>query len=154
MLTPKHFSAGLNPVIEDNSFGMYLFGGYGIRNNVDFNVRYRYLKASNYLGANLKWGLKKTGKVNISLMTGAHYASYVGLDIGLSACFPVNNSLLIFTGLDSDINFNINFERFFWLPLGIEMNLSPMVSIIVEADVPLVEFAPGVFSGGVLIYIN
>jgi hypothetical protein len=153
ILQPRYFSAGINPVLEDKHPGIYFHGGYGISKQLDFNFKYGFFSGPDYLGADLEWGLRKAKRMNLSLVTGAHVKKYFGLDLGLAASFPVSFTTSIFSGIDADFNFNLNNDRFFWLPLGVEVRLSKRASFLLEADIPLVDFAAGIFGGGVVFYL-
>ncbi len=152
ILKPNNFSAGINPVIMNNTVGVYFHGGYGIAKQVDLALKYGIFQDYKYIGADLEWGLRSNNRMNLSLLTGAHSGSYFGLDLGIAVSFLISGNATLFTGVDSDFNFNLNNDRFFWLPLGIEVKWRRAVSIILEADVPLVDFAPGIFGGGMAFY--
>ncbi len=152
ILKPNHFSTGISPLIMNNTVGVYLHGGYGISKQIDLALKYGIFEHYNYIGADMEWSLRRNNRMNLSLVTGAHSASYLGLDLGMLVSFPVKRNAIFFTGLDSDFNFNLNNDRFFWLPIGIEVNWRKEVSILLEADLPMVDFAPGMLGGGLALY--
>jgi hypothetical protein len=128
ILRPGNISVAINPVLENKLPGVYFRGGYGI--------------------------VKSKRKMDISFYAGAHALKNYGLDVGLAAGFTLNTHMTFFTGLDADLNFNINHDRFFWLPLGLKIYLSPRTRFILEGDLPLVEFAPGIVGGGFAFYLD
>jgi hypothetical protein len=153
-LRAGHFSTGINPVLSNNSLGVYLNGGYGISKQIELDLKYGIFNGQDYVGADLEWNLRSTNRMDLSIVTGAHSANYYGLDAGLVASFPVSSYVTILSGVDADFNFNMNHDRFFWWPVGVEVNLSKQVSIMLEADIPLVDFAPGIFGGGIVFYLD
>jgi hypothetical protein len=153
ILKPGRFAAGINPVLENNSTGIYLHGGYGLKKQIDLGFRYGFFNGNDYIGADLEWGLRKTPRMNLSLVTGVHKSFDLGLDLGLVASFPLNPYIEIISGLDSDFNFSFNSDFFLWLPFGVEISLHKKISLILEADIPLVEYTPGIIGGGLVIYL-
>ena len=154
ILRPGKFTAGINPVLEKKLPGVYFRGGYGIVRRMDMNVKYGVFEGADYVGADLEWYLKSNRNMDVSVYAGAHGLKNYGLDGGLAAGFTINTRLTLFAGLDADFNFNINNDRFFWLPLGMKIYLSPRMRFILEGDLPLVEFAPGIFGGGFSFALN
>lgn len=153
ILKRGNFSAGVNPVIENKLPGVYVRGGYGLKRNVDLNVKYGVFEGADYVGADIGWYLKGKRHSDFSLYAGAHGLRNYGLDAGLSAGFTLSSYVTIFSGLDADLNFNVNLDHFVWLPLGLKIYLSPRMRFILEGDLPLVEFAPGILGGGFSFYI-
>ncbi|MCB8995545.1 MAG: hypothetical protein H6538_08050 [Bacteroidales bacterium] len=154
ILKPGHISAGINPVLVNNGLGIYLHGGYGLINKVDLGVRYGVFEGADYVGADLEWGIRSTKRFDISLVTGAHAVKYFGLDLGVAASFYLGPHATLLTGVDGDINFNDNNDRFFWWPVGVQVAMSKRTSFILEVDIPLVDFAPGIFGGGFSFSLN
>jgi len=148
LLRPGYFSGAINPVLENKLPGVYVRGSYGISRKMGLNMKYGVFEGADYVGADLEWQLRSNNRMDMSLITGAHALKNFGLDIGLAAGFPVNTHTTLYSGLDFDFNFNINYDRFFWLPLGVKIYLSRNARFIIEADIPLVDFAPTVFGGG------
>jgi hypothetical protein len=150
ILRPGHFSVGLNPVLEQTLPGIYVRGGYGINRHLNLNAKFGAFEGKDYAGADLEWIVKSNRKMDISCRVGAHAISDLGLDAGLAAGFTLNTHATFFSGLDLDFNFNMNHDRFFWVPLGLKFFISPSLRLILEADIPVVEFAPSIFGGGLV----
>ncbi len=153
ILKPGQLSAGFNPVLVNNGLGLYLHGGFGIHSKLDFDIKYGMFERDDYVGADLEWQVRKTTGMRLSVVTGAHNYKNFALDLGLVASFPVNSKFSFFTGVDGDINFNKNHDHFYWLPVGLEYSLNRMAGLFLEADIPIVDFAPGIFGGGIIFYI-
>lgn len=136
-LKPGAFSLGVEPVVYDRDFGLFLHGGIGIKSGIDLGLKYGFLNGSDYFGADLEWRLM-AGKPNISLTTGAHSFYDPGLDLGLNLSFPITKGAGFYTGLDLDINFgDHNTYTPLWLPVGVEISLKKNMSFIFEDEIPL-----------------
>lgn len=151
-LKPGKVSLGLNPVVFNDDFGLFLHGGIGIVNGVDLAVHYGFLNYNDYFGADLEWRLL-SGKPSLSLITGAHKIYDSGLDLGLNLSFPIASKFQLYTGLDSDINFGSghNYSQV-WLPIGVEIPLKSKMSFMFEAELPINEDAYSIFGGGLAFY--
>ncbi|HEX2936310.1 MAG TPA: hypothetical protein VHO72_13235 [Bacteroidales bacterium] len=152
-LAPGKFSLGVNPVVYDNDFGLFLHGGVGIKPGVDLAMRYGFLEGEDYFGADIEWRLLGGGKPGISLITGAHKYWRGGLDLGLNISFPITSGVSLYTGLDMDINFwPDNTIVPVWLPVGVEIPLKSNISFMFEAEIPLSDEARSIFGGGLAFY--
>ena len=156
MLKTGTFSAGINPVIRGNGQGrdivINLHGGYGLGKQVSLLARYAVFEGADYLGAGFEWQLKHTRFMDISMIAGAHMRYDIGLDGSLCISFPVTRELILFTGLDIDLEFGGEMGHYTWLPLGAEVYWRNRASIILEADLPMSEWAWNIFGGGVKFY--
>ncbi len=153
ILKPGQLSFGLNLVAVNNGLGLYLHGGFGILSEVDLEMKYGMFERDDYIGADLEWKLRKTSRMNLSVVTGAHTYRNFGLDLGVVASFLLNSKVTFFTGIDADINYNKNHDRFYWLPVGVEINWRKRAGFFMEADIPMADFTPGIFGGGMRFYI-
>ena len=155
ILKPGKFSLGIEPVVYDNNFGLFLHGGVGLARGVDLGIKYGFLNGGDYFGADLEWRLM-AGKPNISLTTGAHtiYGT-MGLDLGLNLSFPITSTAALYTGFDSDINFYkdpIGSQFLPWIPVGVQLYLKPKMAFMLEAEIPLRNNANTIFGGGLNFY--
>lgn len=153
-LKPGNFAIGLEPVFYDraNNLGLFFHGGAGIKNGIDMSVKLGLLEGVNYFGGDFEWSLL-SGNPSVSLVTGAHVWYDFGLDLGLNISFPLRNDVQIYTGFDSDIDFSEPETVFrLWLPIGLELKLNPNVAIIMEGEIPLTDYAFGIFGGGIAFY--
>ncbi len=150
-LKPRHFSIGLNPVYFNEDLGMFIYGNAGIKSGIDLSLKFGILDGSDYLGFDLEWRLLG-GKPDISLLTGIHSWGDFGLDLGLNISFPVKGDIAIYTGLDSDINFNDDVTGLFWIPLGIEIKMRKNISLLFEGEIPISDPAFPIIGGGVSFY--
>jgi hypothetical protein len=152
ILKTGHFSAGINPVINDQQFGMFFHGGYGLRKNLDIAARYGVLEGQDYFGVDLEWSLKNTERFQLSLITGGHARRHFGLDGGLVASIPVASYANLYAGIDIDLDFDNEINHYTWVPIGIEVSWRDQMSILLEADIPMSEWAWNIFGGGIAIY--
>ena len=86
------------------------------------------------------------------MITGVHNVRDFGLDLGMVISFNAGKYATLFLGFDSDINFDKNDTRNFWIPLGVEINWKKQASIIIEGDIPVSDWAPHIFGGGLMFY--
>lgn len=154
LLDRGSYSLGANPLFtgSNNAFSMYLHGGAGLSEKVDFAVRYGIFEGDDYFGADFEWGLYYTPAIQLSLVTGAHVQRDMGLDAGLCLSFSLTPEIYLFSGMDMDIEFDAETEFFTWIPIGLEIYLRRQLSLIMEADLAISEFAPNLFGGGVAVY--
>jgi hypothetical protein len=153
-LKPGNFSIGINPLIYEKDFGLFLHGGVGIKSGIDLSLHYGFLEYEDYFGADIEWRLL-SGKPSISLITGAHKFIDGGLDLALNFSFPIAAGIQLYTGLDMDINFGDNDTYLpVWLPIGVEIPLKSKISFLFEAEIPLTNdpYAVNIFGGGVAFY--
>jgi hypothetical protein len=146
------FSIGIEPLLYDRDLGLFLNGGIGLKSGLDLNIKYGFLKYSDYFGADLEWSLLATGKPNISLVTGGHVMHDFGLDLGLNLSFPIGNGAQLYSGIDTDINFYpspTGTQLLAWLPLGVQVGLQHNMNFLLEAEVPLNNNAYVIFGGGI-----
>jgi len=152
-LKPKKFSFGIEPSIIANGssdFILFLHGGYGIKQGVDFSAKVGVLGPEDYFGADVEFALPH----RISFAVGAHQFGDFGLDGNLNITFPIKSDVRLSTGLDMDINFNEDKTRFLlWLPLSLEIGLRKNLSFIFEAEVALTDPAYNFFGGGLNFYL-
>jgi len=146
------FSLGLNPVVYEDNFGLFLHGGVGIRSGIDLGIRYGILDGEDYFGADLEWRLL-SGKPSISLTTGAHNYYDPGLDLALNLSFPIVSNIQLYTGLDMDINFGANDTyTWLWLPVGVEIPIKSKMAFMFEAEIPISDNTRSIFGGGLAFY--
>jgi hypothetical protein len=151
-LKPGKISLGLNPVVYNEDFGLFLHGGIGIVPGVDLALHYGFLDYDDYFGADIEWRLL-SGKPSLSLITGAHKHYDAGLDLGLNLSFPIASKFQLYTGIDTDINFGHGDSySHVWLPIGVEIPLKTKMSFMFEAEIPLNNYAFSIFGGGISFY--
>lgn len=151
-LKPKHFSLGIEPAVLINGNGnfiLFLHGGAGITNDIDFGVTLGVLGSSNYFGADVEFAVGRL----LSVAVGAHDFGVFGIDGTLNATFPIRKDVRIFTGADIDINFPTNnTQLLLWLPIGVEIGMRSNVSFIFEAEIGLTDPAYSLIGGGLNFY--
>ena len=151
-LKPKTFSLGIEPgvMINGNSdFILFLHGGYGIKQGIDFSLKGGFLGTTNYFGADVEFALPH----RMSFVVGAHQFGDFGLDGALNLTFPIKSDIRFSSGLDLDVNFNNDKTRFLlWLPLGLEIGIRKNMSFIFEAEIGLTDPAYNFIGGGLNFY--
>lgn len=148
-LQPKKFSLGMEPGVMINGgseFILFLHGGYGIKQGIDFSAKVGVLGPLDYFGADVEFALPH----RMSFAVGAHQFGDFGLDGSLNITFPIRSDIRFSSGLDSDLNFNADRTRFLlWLPLGLEIGIKKNMSFIFEAEIGLTDPAYHFIGGGV-----
>lgn len=149
----RQFSLGIEPgiMINGNSdFIMFLHGGYGIKQGIDFSAKVGVLGPVDYFGADLEFALPH----RMSVVVGAHQFGDFGLDGAWNITFPIKNDIRFSTGLDSDINFNKDKTRMLlWLPLGFEIGIKKNMSFIFEAEIGLTDPTYHFIGAGLNFYL-
>jgi len=153
------FSIGIEPVYADfgdGDFAFFFHGGYGLGKSSDLELNLGFGWDEAYIGLNYEKTVY-AGKPIVSVMGGAHYWNYFGLDLGSTVSFPIGN-LYISTGLDMDIVFgedaNDELEIWapLWLPINLEVYLKKNISLVFEGNIKLTDHAFTTVGGGINIY--
>jgi hypothetical protein len=153
------WSLGINPVYSDygdGDFALFFHGGYGLGNSSDLEINLGFGWDDAYVGLNYEKTVY-AGKPIVSVMGGAHYWNYFGLDLGSTVTFPIGN-VYISTGLDMDIVFgedtNNDLEMWapLWLPINLEVYLKKNISLVFEGNIKLTDRASTTVGGGLNIY--
>lgn len=158
-LSAGKVSVGINPLVYNRDFGLFLHGGIGLKSGIDLGIHYGFMEYDDYFGADIEWQLV-SGKPSLSLITGAHKFYDGGLDLGLNLSFPITSGVQLYTGLDMDVNFGEDYRGDnhtytpVWLPIGVEIPLRSNISFMFEAEIPLNNepLAEEIFGGGLSIY--
>jgi hypothetical protein len=152
-LKPKTFSIGVEPGVFINGnteFILFLHGGYGLKQGIDFSLKAGVLGPEEYIGGDLEFSLPK----RMSVAFGAHSFGDFGLDGTWNITFPIKKDIRISTGLDLDVNFNADKTRFLlWLPLSLEVGIRKNMSFIFEAEIGLTDPAYHFIGGGFNFYL-
>jgi len=154
ILKPGNFSLGIEPAVVNKDLGLFLHGGVGLTRGVDLGIKYGFLKYNDYFGADLEWRLM-SGKPSISLTTGGHITDDFGLDAGLNISFPIGSTASLYSGLDTDIDFHKEprgTQFLPWIPVGVQIYLKPKMAFMLEAEIPLNDYAYTIFGGGLSFY--
>jgi hypothetical protein len=138
---------------ENDDLGVFINGGYGLGSATDLGLRLGLGYNETYFGANVEW-LLKGGQPAISAAAGAHVFGDLGLDGTLNLSFPASRQIIIYTGLDMDINFvevkdKKDTQVPVWLPLGVEIGLKSKVALLIELEIDVSDDAWTIFSAGV-----
>lgn len=156
ILAPRHITAGVNPVFFDKNelqSGIFLHGGIGLNRKTDLAIRFGVVEGKDYFGGDIEWMLRKTERLSLSLITGMHVQYFIGLDAGLTASFPISKDILFFSGIDIDLNFERDIQHYTWVPIGLEVFIRKDISLIVEIDVPMSDWAWSIYGGGLVMYL-
>jgi hypothetical protein len=137
-----------------SDLGLYALGGFGVTNFMDlyFNTRIASNNRSNF-GADLQWVLVR-GTPALSLSTGAHVSDHLGIDGTLDCTFPVSSTVVLYGGLDMDIEF-INSETTVpaWVFLGPRIQIRRNTTLFMEVDLGVTDYAPSIFGLGLSFYL-
>lgn len=154
ILKPGKFSLGIEPAVVDKDLALFLHGGVGLTRNVDLSIKYGFMRYTDYFGADLEWKLM-SGKPSISLTTGGHVMDDFGLDAALNISFPIGSTASLYSGLDTDINFYkqpTGTQLLAWIPVGVQIYLKPKMAFMLEAEIPINDYAYTFFGGGLSFY--
>jgi hypothetical protein len=138
---------------SDVRAGLYVLGGVGITRIMDLYLHTRI--AGNDLanfGVDLQWALIK-GTPALSLSTGGHVGPEIGIDGTLDMAFPVGNSVVLYGGLDIDIDFvpdDIMVPA--WVFIGPRIQIRRNTTLFMEVDIGLQD-APSMLGLGFSFYL-
>lgn len=126
-----------------------LGAGYGLQYALDVNARYVYfLNGPDYMGIDLQYLLHESRYNYFAAVAGVHRWDNYGLDLtGLYTYTPryyVNLSV----GLDMDISFASVVRPRFWVPLNAGFNLTEMIVLYVEYNLPVSQYSWDIFALG------
>lgn len=143
-------------LVDDGvGLGMYVvLGGFGVTHSMDlyFDTRIASDSLSNF-GVDLQWALVR-GSPALSLTTGVHVAKHLGLDGTLDIAFPAGNSVVLYGGLDADIDFvEGNTVVPAWLFFGPRISLRRNTTLFMEVDLSMTHLAPSIFGLGLSFYL-
>lgn len=134
--------------------GIYALGGASITHEIDLygNVRLAN-NGRSFLGIDLQWALAR-GTPALSLTTGAHVSDNIGLDGTLDLAFPVGRTVVIYGGLDADIDFTTGATTVpAWFFFGPRISLHRNTALFMEIDLGMTESAPSIFGLGLSFYL-
>jgi len=147
-LNPLKFSAGIAPIYYNENFGLLLMAEVGIKQDIDFNLRYSVLEYEDYFGADLEWKLLSRNSLAFSLTTGCHVYYDFGLDIAGNFSFQLKDDIALYTGMDIDLNFGDDLYVPLWIPVGVEIKLNKTIAFLFEAELPVSSHANAIIDGG------
>lgn len=147
-LKPLKFSVGIAPIYYNENFGLLLMGEAGIKQDIDFNLRYAVLEYDDYFGADLEWKLLNRNSFALSLTTGCHVYYDFGLDASGNISFQLKDDIAFYTGMDIDLNFGDDLYVPLWIPVGVEIKLNKTIAFLFEAELPLSRPANAIIDGG------
>jgi hypothetical protein len=141
------FSAGFEPgiYVSGNDFTLFLHGGVGITQSVDFGLKLGLLSGSTYIGGDVEFGVGKY----FSVSAGAHSWGNFGLDATGLFTLPIAGVAKIYTGLDADIVLaEGNTYMPLWLPIGLEIPIRKSILFVFESEICLTNNAQHFIGGG------
>jgi hypothetical protein len=138
----------------DINAGLYLLGGIGVTRIMDFYLHTRVAGSdlANF-GADLQWALIK-GTPALSLSTGLHVGPNIGIDGTLDMAFPVGNSVVLYGGLDMDIDFTPgDIAVPAWVFIGPRVQIRRNTTLFMEADIGITHYTPSIVGLGLSFYL-
>jgi hypothetical protein len=146
------------PLLIDNNSdinaGLYVLGGVGVTRIMDLYLHTRI--AGNDLanfGVDLQWAILK-GTPALSLSTGAHVGPDIGIDGTLDMAFPVGNSVVVYGGLDVDLDFVPNDIKIpLWVFIGPRVQIRRNTTLFLEVDIGATRDTPSILGLGLSFYL-
>ena len=150
------FHLGIAPILMvdgDVSPGIFLLGGVGITHSLDLYINGRFAENDPYFGVDLQWALLKSAPF-LSLITGAHVGQNLSVDATIDLTFPVGNTVVVYGGLDVNIEFPHNEVVVpAWLFFGPRIYIRKSVALFMEVDLGITQYAPSIFGLGLGFYL-
>ncbi len=170
VLRNKQFSLGINPVIygeaRNDDAGLFLHGEYGFGQLMDIGFNLGLGFNETYFGVNLEKVLVTASPI-VSVSGGIHSFNDVGIDLALNFTIPLNKTVALFAGLDSDIVFAEKKEinsgsgrlesksdmRFLsWFYIGSEVAIRNKMTLLFESEIGIADGASNLFGAGIKFY--
>lgn len=151
------FRIGIAPILlvdGDVSPGLYALGGFSATKDMDlyFNTRLA-TNSRSYLGVDMQWSLVRSNPA-LSLTTGAHVSDHIGIDGTLDLAFPVGRTVVLYGGLDMDIEFANGATAVpAWLFFGPRIFIHRNTALFMEIDLAVTDAAPSIFGLGLSFYL-
>jgi hypothetical protein len=134
--------------------GMYVLGGVGVTSAMDLYVSTRVASndRSNF-GIGFQWALIK-GTPALSLTTGGHIGPNIGIDGTFDAAFSIGNSVVLYGGLDMDVDFKPGETTVpAWLFIGPRIQIRRNTTLFLEVDVGVPQETPSILGLGLSFYL-
>jgi hypothetical protein len=141
------FNAGFEPgiYVSGNDFSLFLHGGAGITQSVDFGLKIGLMNGATYIGGDMEFGVAKF----FSISAGAHAQGNFGLDGTGLFTFPIGGVAKIYSGLDTDVELDEgNTAIELWIPVGIEIPIRKYMLFVFETEICLSNNAQHYIGGG------
>jgi|GEM_PF-819735 len=155
-LPARSFGLTIAPVYNvDNVFHYELEGmswlvmaGYGIRYDLDMNIKYGYYNGPDFFSADVQYLFRETRKSYYSFAGGMHKWKEYGVDLTVSYTHTPQYWANLTFGLDMDIDISV-VELRAWIPLNFGINLDDRYFIYLEYDLPVTERSWDILGGGI-----
>ncbi len=161
LLQNKRVAFSINPVLKtgivEDDAGMYLHGDLGIGSAMQLGAQLGLGFDETYIGLMVKKSLNRKFP-NMSFSGGIHSFGDIGLDFALSISGPMNRLVVLYSGLDLDIDFSENRRkesetRFLsWFFLGTEVAVGRNMTFLFEAEIGIADEAYNLFGSGLKLY--
>jgi hypothetical protein len=162
------YHLGIAPILlvnGDVSPGIFFLGGVGVTHSLDLYINGRFTEHDPYFGVDLQWALLKSAPF-LSLITGAHVGHNLSVDATIDLTFPVGNTVVVYGGLDVNIEFphnNVSDGNTAsqhgdvivpaWLFFGPRIYIRKSVALFMEIDLGITQYAPSIFGLGLGFYL-
>lgn len=159
-LPVSSFSVGVAPTYNVDNFlypgGMsyVVFAGYGLRYDIDLNVRYILYNDQDYLGIDMQYLFREARNSYFTFIGGLHKWHEFGADLTGTFTYTPRYQLNLSTGLDMDFDLGTEIEVRAWIPLNFGMNVTERMFVFLEYDLPMTERSWDILSGGLNFIIR
>ncbi len=151
-------------VSEHKYIASNFYVGLSLNSNIDARLKIGIFRDSyqttnpdyspmfGYAGIEVETRFINTGRRNysgleVSFTTGVHsWKSMAGFDGTLNITYRKNNKVYFYTGIDADVNYEVQVENgvtnnkaigiHYWVPVGLQIKANRNTDFIIEADVP------------------
>ncbi len=148
-----HMNGGVNGAI------LYAHAGYGLTSGIDVSVKAGVGRLNTYyLGGDIEFALAK----HMSIAFGGHKSGDYGVDGTFLFDIPVKSKAVIYSGVDSDLNFGTrinssgekvnDLDVLVWVPIGVEIKISKSVHFLVESSIGVTPDSYHIVGGGLNLY--
>lgn len=158
-LPQRAFSLGITPAWHvDNAVRLFegggpsisVSGGYGLQYALDVSARYLYFhNGPDYVGVDMQYLIHESRFSYFSAMAGVHRWDNYGLDLTGLYTYSPRYYLNLSVGLDFDLSFASVMRPRFWVPLNAGFNVTEMMFVFVEYDLPVSQLSWDIFAVGI-----
>jgi hypothetical protein len=163
-LPQRAWSVGLSPaynidrdvvLFEGGGASVALNGGYGILYSLDVNARYMYFfNGPDYIGIDAQYLLYESRNSYVSAIAGLHYWDVFGCDLSGFFTYTPRFEFSFSIGLDMDLSFAEEVNPRFWIPLNVGYNVTEMMFLYAEYNLPVSDLSWGIMALGINMLIR
>ena len=148
-----HVNGGVNGAI------VYAHAGFGLTSGIDISAKAGVGRLNTYyVGGDIEFALAR----HMSIALGGHKSGDYGVDGTFLFDIPIKNKVVIYSGVDSDVNFGTKINNsgdevadldvLVWVPIGLEIKISKSIHFLAESSIGVTSDSYHIIGGGIMLY--